>query len=160
VKDGKYKTEFARQAMVACSKRGAFTDHDLAELFNVSTGTIGEWKKKHPKFKEAIDKAKKQADTIVERSLFERAIGYSHPDCQIFLYKGEAIFAPYTKHYPPDPQSAIFWLKNRRPGEWRDRQEHDVNFGMRKLTDEELNARIDALINARKKLPLPLEEDE
>jgi hypothetical protein len=32
------------------------------------------------------------------------------------------VYAPYTEHYPPDTTAAIFWLKNRRRNEWRDRQ--------------------------------------
>jgi len=27
------------------------------------------------------------------------------------------------KYYPPDPVSIIFWLKNRKPEQWRDKQE-------------------------------------
>ena len=30
-----------------------------------------------------------------------------------------------TKHYPPDPTAAIFWLKNRQPDTWRDKVEVD-----------------------------------
>jgi hypothetical protein len=28
-----------------------------------------------------------------------------------------------TKHYPPDTTACIFWLKNRKPREWRNRTE-------------------------------------
>jgi len=30
---------------------------------------------------------------------------------------------PLTKHYPPDTTACIFWLKNRKPREWRNRTE-------------------------------------
>jgi hypothetical protein len=30
---------------------------------------------------------------------------------------------PCVKHVAPDTTAQIFWLKNRRPEEWRDRQE-------------------------------------
>jgi hypothetical protein len=34
-------------------------------------------------------------------------------------------YAEYVRHYPPDPTSMIFWLKNRQPQDWRDKQEHE-----------------------------------
>ena len=34
---------------------------------------------------------------------------------------------PYTEHVPPDTTAMIFWLKNRRPEQWRDKRE--VVFG-------------------------------
>ena len=39
---------------------------------------------------------------------------------------GEPIYAPYTKHYPPDTKAALRWLMNRQPALWRDRQEVNV----------------------------------
>ncbi len=44
---------------------------------------------------------------------------------KIFLPSGagEPIYAPYTKHYPPDTKAALRWLMNRQPALWRDRQE-------------------------------------
>jgi hypothetical protein len=27
-----------------------------------------------------------------------------------------------TKYFPPDPPSIFFWLKNRQPDSWRDKQ--------------------------------------
>jgi hypothetical protein len=31
-----------------------------------------------------------------------------------------------VKHYPPDPTSMIFWLKNRQPQKWRDKHDLDI----------------------------------
>ena len=38
----------------------------------------------------------------------------------------EPVYAPYTKHYPPDTKAALRWLRNRQPDVWRDRQEVNV----------------------------------
>jgi len=62
----------------------------------------------------------------VVRSLFQRACGYSHPEDKIFQHEGNPVVVPTTKHYPPDATSAIFWLKNRDPANWRDKVEHEV----------------------------------
>jgi hypothetical protein len=61
------------------------------------------------------------ADDRVERSLYNRAIGYSYDAVKIFCSRdGEIIEAPYVEHVPPDVTACIFWLKNRRPQDWRD----------------------------------------
>lgn len=55
------------------------------------------------------------------KALFHRAKGYSHPAFKIFNANGAPLVVPYTEQYPPDTGADAFWLKNRRPNEWRDR---------------------------------------
>lgn len=118
----KYKPEYLAQAVKLCAL-GA-TEEQLADFFGVQVSTLYEWREKHPQFSEAIKEAKSEHDAAVERSLLERAQGYSHKAEKIFLSRfGEVVRAEYTEHYPPDPTSMIFWLKNRQPQKWRDRQE-------------------------------------
>lgn len=114
-----YRAIYAQQAQAFCLL-GA-DDKKLAELFEVGEATISRWKVAHPEFREAIKKAKAGADCEVAAALFQRAIGYSHPDVHVSNYQGDVTLTPITKHYPPDPVSAIFWLKNRQPQLWRDK---------------------------------------
>lgn len=118
----KYKAEYAKQAEKLC-KLGA-TDKELAEFFEVSEVTINAWKAKYTGFLKALKAGKGEADDRVERSLYQRAVGYSHPDTHISNYQGAVTKTDITKHYPPDTTAAIFWLKNRRKDEWRDKYEH------------------------------------
>lgn len=114
-----YKGIYAQQAHAFCML-GA-DDKKLAELFEVAESTINLWKQKHPEFSESLKEAKAGADCEVAAALFKRAIGYSHPDVHVSNYQGDVTLTPITKHYPPDPVSAIFWLKNRQPQLWRDK---------------------------------------
>lgn len=114
-----YKPDFARQAQVIVSN--GFTEARLAQVFKVRPQTISEWKQRYPEFAEAIKQGKDDADDVIAGSLYHRAKGYSHPDTYVSQYRGEIITKPITKHYPPDTAAAFIWLKNRRPGEWRDR---------------------------------------
>lgn len=98
------------------------TDGQVAEIIGVSIRTLHYWKAKHPDFLHAIKDSKQVADDLVEASLFSRAVGYSHPEEKIFQHEGEIIRAETVKQYPPDPTAMIFWLKNRRPEEWREKQ--------------------------------------
>ncbi|WP_442592481.1 terminase [Parapusillimonas sp. JC17] len=125
----RYKAEFAEQAEKLC-RLGA-TDKEMADFFGVTEKTINNWKKAHPQFLQALKAGKQLADAEVADKLFQRAIGYSHPDVHVSNYQGEITITPLTKHYPPDPTSMIFWLKNRRPDLWRDKPEP---------TDEDGNA--------------------
>ena len=120
-----YKPEYADQAKNYCLL-GA-TDKDLAVFFGVRESTINNWKQAHPEFFESIKEAKTISDEKVVRSLYERATGYSHPEDKIFLHEGSEVIVPTTKHYPPDPTSMIFWLKNRQSKDWRDKHELDMN---------------------------------
>ena len=115
-----YNKRFAKVAQILC-EYGA-TDKDLAEAFEVSVTTIGAWKKRHVEFHDALKKGKPIADEMVKQALYNRAIGCSHPDVHITNYQGEIIVTPITKHYAPDTTACIFWLKNRQPENWRDKQ--------------------------------------
>lgn len=99
------------------------TDADVAKSFKVNRDTLHEWTKKHPEFADAKKKAKDAAIDLVEHSLFQRARGFVAPDVHISTHEGRVIVTKIQRHYPPDPVSCIFYLKNRRPIEWRDRTE-------------------------------------
>lgn len=128
----KYKSEYAEQARKLCLL-GA-TDIQVADFFGVCEKTIYIWKKEHPKFLQSLKEGKDTNDAKVERSLLERATGYCHPEEKIFNNNGEIVRAETTKHYPPDTTAAIFWLKNRQPEKWRDKQEVEISRPQVKIT--------------------------
>lgn len=112
-----FKPEFVEQA-AKLARMGA-KDTELAEFFDVNVDTIYRWKNVHPEFSEAVKIGKDEFDDRVERSLFERATGYSFASEKIHVTKdGEVIRVPTIEHCPPDPTSMIFWLKNRQRAKW------------------------------------------
>jgi hypothetical protein len=123
-KDGrptKFKEEYCIQVEKLC-KLGA-TDKEIADFFEVDVSTIAEWKLEYSNFSDSIKAGKQLADANVVDSLYKRAMGYSHEDVDIKMYEGSIIETKLIKHYPPDSTAMIFWLKNRQPGKWRDKQE-------------------------------------
>lgn len=118
-----YKPEFAVQAVKLC-ELGA-TDVDLADFFGVDVRTVYRWKLNNPEFCQALKSGKEAADERVERSLYHKAVGYTHDAVKIFMPANAAapVYAPYREHVPPDTTAGIFWLKNRRPDMWRDKTE-------------------------------------
>jgi len=123
-----YKKEYDEQAYKLCLL-GA-TDKEMADFFGVSEVTFNAWKKKHPEFLKSLKEGKSVADANVAKSLYLRALGYYHPEDKIFNDNGEPLIVPTVKHYPPDPTAAIFWLKNRKPAEWRDKRDVQVEGNM------------------------------
>lgn len=119
-----YRAEYARQAKKLCLL-GA-TDAELADFFEVSIRTIDGWKVRHGEFLQALKAGKDEADNRVERSLYQRATGYTHDAVKIFMPAGakSPVYAEYREHVPPDTTACIFWLKNRRREEWRDKIDH------------------------------------
>lgn len=103
------------------------TNEQIARECGVSWSGFKKWLDKYPELVAAIKEAKELPDEKVEASLFQRAKGYSVKATKIFCSKdGLVTKVPYIEHYPPDPTSMIFWLKNRRPDKWRDKREHEL----------------------------------
>ena len=101
-----------------------WTDLQMSDFFGVDETTWHRWKDRNPEFCQSLKDWKIEADSIVERCLFERATGYSHPEDKIFKPAGEdPTIVPTIKHYPPDTVAGIFWLKNRQPDKWREKQD-------------------------------------
>lgn len=113
-----FRPEYCEQANKLC-KLGAI-DAEMAEFFGVSEVTLNAWKRAHPEFLNALKAGKLLADAEVGQKLYERALGYSHPEVHVSNFQGLITLTDLTKHYPPDSTAAIFWLKNRQPGKWRD----------------------------------------
>lgn len=111
------------KAQVEKLARAGWTDIQMAEFFGVAESTWHKWKADQPEFSESLTDWKAEADHKVERSLFERATGYTHPEEKIFQNNGEIIRAETLKHYPPDTTAIIFWLKNRMRDQYRDQQD-------------------------------------
>lgn len=120
-----YRDEFAKQ-VAKLAQLGA-TDQEIADFFEVHVATVYRWKHDHPDFCEALKVGKEVVDNRVERSLYQRAIGYEQEEVKIFMPAGaeKPVYAPFRAKVAPDTTAAIFWLKNRRSGEWRDKTEQE-----------------------------------
>lgn len=117
----KFKQEFITQAEKLC-RLGA-TDIEVADFFEVDVRTIYRWKTENALFCQSLKTGKEEADERVERSLFSRAIGYEHDEVDVRVVQNTIVQTPIRKYYAPDTTAGIFWLKNRRPDKWREKQE-------------------------------------
>lgn len=138
----KYETHVeTRLFEIECWARDGMIDDDIAIKLGVAKSTFHSYKNKFPELVESLKKGKEVVDYQVENALLKRALGYRYDE--ITHEFGEET-KRVTKEVTPDTTAQIFWLKNRKPKEWRDKQdiEHtgsmDVNNPFTDLTTNEL----------------------
>jgi transposase len=123
----KYNAELHPILIGALASLG-LSDEEMAEKLNITTSTFYEWCKKYPKFSEAKKTGKTGPNDEVEATLFQKATGDFYITEETLDENGDVINTK-RKQIPPSDTALIFWLKNRRPAQWRDKQEieHSVN---------------------------------
>ncbi|MEY9375974.1 helix-turn-helix domain-containing protein [Rhizobium leguminosarum] len=135
-----FQPEYVDQVERLC-RTGAI-DTDIAEFFNVAVSTVYEWKIAYPEFSEAIKRGKAKVDREVADKLIDRAMGAKFVVQKEVKLKSVSYLngkkdseeervevVDLHMEAPPDTQALIFFLKNRRPDLYRDRQEveHSAN---------------------------------
>ena len=114
--------------------RDGLTDEQIARNIGINVKTLYDWKNKYSNICNALKKGKEVVDIQVENALLKRAIGYRYDeitreDVPIKDEHGKVIGRELritkivTKEVQPDTTAQIFWLKNRKPAGWRDKQE-------------------------------------
>lgn len=130
----KYKEEYNEQAYKLCLL-GA-TDKEIGDFFNVDERTINNWKIEYPDFFQSIREGKELADMKVVNSLLESCHDRMIPTQQAFKVKNvnynkdgkrieseDVMVVDVMTGVPANDRSIQFWLKNRHPDKWRDKQE-------------------------------------
>ena len=79
--------------------RNGLTEAQIAKNLGISIDTFYTYKKKYPEFLKVLKRGKEYADLEVENALYEAAVTNKNVTAM------------------------IFWLKNRKPSEWKDRKE-------------------------------------
>ncbi|WP_301965641.1 helix-turn-helix domain-containing protein [uncultured Ruminococcus sp.] len=82
--------------------REGLTDEQIAKNIGITVSTFYEWKKKYSEISESLKKGKEVVDYEVENALLSSALG-------------------------GNTTAQIFWLKNRRPDKWRDKQKEETD---------------------------------
>lgn len=108
--------------------RDGLTKEQIANNIGIGRTTLYEWEQKEPNIANTLKKGREVADYEVENALFKRAIGYTITlNKQKVTKDGDVVDIEEEVHIPPDTTAMIFWLKNRKAKEWREKQEVSVN---------------------------------
>lgn len=143
---GKYEEWLTDEGLLLIEgwARDGLTDEQIASNMGIGTTTLYRWKSDYREIRESLKKGKEIVDRQVENALLKRALGYQYEEVT-----HEAVLNPetkknelvitkvVTKEVQPDTTAQIFWLKNRKPNEWRDKQqvEHSGETGVRIIND-------------------------
>lgn len=107
--------------------RSGMTDEKIADEIGIATGTLYDWKKKYPEISEALKKGKNIYDAKAVDALCDCVTGYyKEEDVIVKNADGSGSVKRVKKWYPPNVTAIIFWLKNRKPSQWRDRHQQEV----------------------------------
>lgn len=128
--------------------RNGLTDEQIMKNMGIrSKSTFYGYKKDYPDFSNALKKGKRVVDFEVENALLKKALGYTIQIKEQKLDRDGCVHDLVKDvHIPPDTTAQIFWLKNRKPKDWRDKVniENEVN------ENGVLNQLVEALTNAKK----------
>ena len=100
--------------------RSGLTDEQIAHNIGISRETLYQWKRKYSDIADTLKENKQIADIAVENALYKRALGYTYTET---TKEAGKVTKTVEKEVVPDTKAQIFWLKNRQPERWRDKQE-------------------------------------
>lgn len=114
--------------------RDGLTDEQIAANVGVAYSTLRTWRDKYSALSAALKKGKEVIDRQVENALLKRALGYRYKETTRELITDKetglselVVTKVVEKEVVPDTTAQIFWLKNRKPEEWRDKRVIDDN---------------------------------
>lgn len=142
----KYETHVKdKLILIEAWARNGLTIEQIANNLGISKVTLYKYMNEHIELSERLKKGKEVIDIEVENALLKRALGYKYDEVTKELNEdtGELeVTKVVTKEVQPDTTAQIFWLKNRKPEDWRDRKEVEhsgnINNPYEGLTKEEL----------------------
>ena len=127
---GKYQRWIEPDGLLLISgwARDGLTDNQIAKNMGISRSTLNEWRNKYPDISDALKKSKELADREVENALYKKAIGYEYTETKTVVSEKDGVKTEtVVKHVAPDVTAQIFWLKNRKRDQWKDKIDHDQN---------------------------------
>lgn len=135
-----------RLTLITAWARDGLIDEQIAKNMGISKATLYNYKNNYPEIRKALQKGKEVVDIEVENALFKKAIGYNVKVQKAFKLKdivfedGKKIseterieYAEEEIHIPADTTAQIFWLKNRKKSQWRDKVEYEKTQGVQKI---------------------------
>jgi hypothetical protein len=114
--------------------RDGLTNEQMAHNIGICLSTFYKWKNDSLEFSNAIKDGKEVADYEIENAMYRSALGYHVTEKKQVLGKdGEVVTLESERYVQPSVSAQIFWLKNRQPEKWKDKQEVTDTSALEKL---------------------------
>lgn len=114
---------------------------EIAHILGIGPYTFKKYRDRIEDLEAAVQEGKGFADDMVEQALFARAVGYHATEIRVFQHKGKVLREAVRVWHPPDVGAMKLWLMNRKPSDWRERQ--DVKLTVEKSLHAQL---VDAMM--------------
>nr|DAU00040.1 MAG TPA: terminase small subunit [Caudoviricetes sp.] len=133
---GKYEEWLTGEGLLKLEAwaRDGLTDEQIAHNMGIAPKTLYRWKAQHSQICHVLKKGKEVVDIQVENALLKRALGYKYKETtreQRFNQQTKEfefiVTKEVIKEVAPDTTAQIFWLKNRKHVEWRDRKGENID---------------------------------
>lgn len=133
---GKYEDWLTEDGLLKVQgwARDGLSNEQIAHNIGINKDTLYEWQKRFSDFSDALKKGKEVVDREVENALLKRALGYEYDEVtqEPVTDKDTGITEMrvtkrVTKQIVPDVTAQIFWLKNRKPDEFRDKRDVELS---------------------------------
>ena len=130
---GKYEYWLSSEGLLLIEAwaRDGLTDEQIAHNMGVAYSTLRVWRDKYSALSAVLKRGKEVVDIQVENALLKRALGYQYKEVKTEEYETEdgtvKRVTTTVKEVVPDTTAQIFWLKNRKPDVWRDKQNVELS---------------------------------
>ena len=137
---GKYEHWLTMEGLLELEgwARDGLTDEQIAYNMGINKATLYRWKEKYCDICDALKRGKEVVDRQVENALLKRALGYEYTETtREYIPELDEMKTTkkVIKQVAPDTTAQIFWLKNRKPDKWRDKQEYEDRTAIEKLDE-------------------------
>lgn len=136
----KYEKWLTREGLVRIQgwARDGLINKQIASNMGIGLSTLKEWRQRFPEIEKVLDQGKDSADREVENALYKSALGYTvkivkpvktkvvdyDPKTGKKIRETEIWKAVEEEiHVPAQVTAQIFWLKNRKPDQWREKND-------------------------------------
>ena len=161
---GRPRKTIDKIALICALISDGYTLEEVAGLLKIDRQSLWRWRRTDKRLSNACKRARSVWAERVEHALIRRAVGSTVPEevvsnCKNLDGTSSPVVTTITKHFPADPVSMIFALKNLRPAGWADRHEvgmtveHTVDpkvlAGARELARERAMGVVEAVVVAK-----------
>lgn len=151
---GKYQEWLTKEGLLRLQgwARDGLTDVQIATNMGINVATLYRWENEFCDIRNALKDGKEVVDRQVENALLKSALGYMYDEVTEERRDDELVVTKVVhKEVQPNTTAQIFWLKNRKRAEWRDRVENAITGAdggavkVETLTESDVDKRIKEL---------------
>jgi DNA-binding XRE family transcriptional regulator len=151
---GKYQEWLTKEGLLRLQgwARDGLTDEQIATNIGINVATLYRWENEFCDIRNALKEGKDVVDRQVENALLKSALGYMYDEVTEERRDDELVVTKVVhKEVQPNTTAQIFWLKNRKRAEWRDRVENAITGAdggavkVETLTESDVDKRIKEL---------------